>query len=257
MLMLDWAEDESVFLGDIYQGKRYGSFEKGSGDEGPKAKNALTPLQMALVREFSEAPGVAKVIGIHAPRIGPWDDWSDAELASSWRNFKYLDGRGYPHYNARHVGWTSRDRGIRCSRSSRGRGWSPMRSRAWTRCYNSVEQRRDDFIRTVVNPRHGVRLVLSGHIHRQGLYVVYKAPEALGALVAGELLVKGITELDTRGVKAPAASLSKVRSSTQALGVAPGALFVNGTSAGPWKLDRGQGRVAPPRSRLRAHRAVE
>jgi hypothetical protein len=51
--------------------------------------------------------------------------------------------------------------------------------------------------------------------------------------VAGELLVKGVTESDTRGVKYPAGALAQVKSSTGALGLAPGPLFVNATSAGP------------------------
>lgn len=231
VLMLDWAEDESVFLGDIYQGKRYGSFDKHSGDEGPKARNALTDLQMALVREFAEAPGVAKVIGIHAPPIGPWDDWNDQELASSWRTFK-IGGRGYPHY-ARVMADGRKEKGHPLFAIKPKKGVVPDAVEGMDASYNSFERRRDEFIRTVVNPKHGVRLVLSGHIHRQGLYVVYRAPDALGEIVAGELLVKGVTERDTRGVKHPAASLATLRNAAQPLGVAPGALFVNATSAGP------------------------
>ena len=83
-LMLDWAEDENVVFGDIFQGKRFASL---SGDEGPTARNCLSDLQMFLVKQFAEGPGAAKLIGIHAPPVSPWDDWPDDELRNGWRAF--------------------------------------------------------------------------------------------------------------------------------------------------------------------------
>jgi hypothetical protein len=99
--------------------------------------------------------------------------------------------------------------------------------------YNSFERRRSDFIKLVGKPSSGVRLVLSGHIHRASMFVVYPAPEALGPAVAGELLIKRVLDKEARGVRPPAASLATVRKGGNETFAPQGPLYVIGTSVGP------------------------
>ncbi len=231
VLMLDWAEDENVFFGDIFQGKRYGSLDKSSGDEGPTARNCLTDLQVALVKQFTEAPGVAKIIGIHAPPIGPWDNWDDAELSGGWKSFD-IGGRGYPHYSLKtRDGRTLKGHPLFAIRPAKG--VVPDAVHGMDASYNSFERNRPWFIKRVGDPRHGVRLVLSGHIHRRGLFVAYPATGALGPAVAGEMLIRSVQEKDTRGVRPPAGAQLKVQKNAGEFGFAPGPLYVNATSVGP------------------------
>jgi hypothetical protein len=133
-------------------------------------------------------PGRAKIIGIHAPPVSPWDDWDDGELAAGWRNFDY-GGRGYPHYTRR----------TRDGRATKGhplfairpkRGVVPDAVHGMDASYNTFERHRPWFIKRIADPRSGVRLVLSGHVHRSGLYVVFPAPDEVGPTVAGELLMR-------------------------------------------------------------------
>ena len=129
--MLDWAEDESVLLGDIFQGKRYGALDKRSGDEGPKAKNCLSELQVAMVKEFTELPGRSKAIAIHAPPIGPWDNWYDHELRPAGKSSTSL---GADTRSTREKPRTAkRQRDIRCLRWRPQKAWSPVQSAEWTR----------------------------------------------------------------------------------------------------------------------------
>jgi len=231
VLMLDWAEDENLFFGAIYQGKRYGSLDKNSGDEGPTARNSLSDLQVELVKQFTDMRGAAKIIGIHAPPISPWDNWDDAELAAGWKSFD-LGGRGYPHYSR-----TTRD-----GRTMKGhplfalrpaRGVVPDAVHGMDASYNTFERNRPWFIKRVGDPRFGVRLVLSGHIHRRGLFVAFPAPETFGPAVAGEMLIRSVQEKDTRGVRAPAGALLPVPKPGGQAGFAPGPLYVISTSVGP------------------------
>jgi hypothetical protein len=67
--------------------------------------------------------------------------------------------------------------------------------------------------------------VFSGHIHRNGLYVVHRAAKTDGPAIAGQLMVRGFLEQQIGGVKAP-------RISSLPHG-ASGPLFINTTSAGP------------------------
>jgi len=215
LLMLDWAEDESVLLGDIYQGKRYGALDKRSGDEGPKAKNCLSELQVAMVKEFTELPGRAKIIGIHAPPIGPWDNWYDHELRAGWKEFD-IGGRGYPFYT-RKTANGKETKGHPLFAVAPAKGVVPDAVNGMDASYNSFEENRPWFIKRLADPRFGVRLVLSGHIHRKGAFVVYKAPASWGPAVAGELLIKAVSEGEISAAVRSAAS----------------PLYLNGTSVGP------------------------
>jgi hypothetical protein len=231
ILMLDWAEDESVFLGDIFQGKRYGSLDKRSGDEGPKAKNCLTDLQVALTTRFTSMPGKAKIIAIHAPPIGPWDNWYDAALREGWQPFD-IGGRGYPFYKrATADGKTMK--GHPLFAIAPAKGVVPDAVHGMDASYNSFERNRAWFIKRVADPRCGVRLVLAGHIHRQGLFVVYKAPASFGPAIAGELLIKLVGQTETRGVRYPNGAQVRVPGPSGTPVLAPGPLYVNSTSVGP------------------------
>jgi 3',5'-cyclic AMP phosphodiesterase CpdA len=105
VLMLDWAEEEDVLfppeikpvekrtieiegfsfdLSDQWQGYlpwQAGDFTYG----GPKARASLTELQKTLVQEFLTRPGTAKMVGIHAPPIGPPTVITDDQLAAHER----------------------------------------------------------------------------------------------------------------------------------------------------------------------------
>ena len=231
ILMLDWAEDESVFLGDIFQGKRYGSLDKRSGDEGPKAKNCLTDLQVALTTAFTGAPGKAKIIGMHAPPIAPWYDWHDDELFAGWKPFD-IKGRGYPFYE-RTMADGRKMKGHPLFAIAPAKGVVPGAVHGMDASYNSFERNRSWFIKHVAEPRRGVRLVLAGHIHRRGLFVVHQAPALFGPAVAGELLIKAVNEKDTRGVRYPAGAQVPVPGPSNAPVPPPGPLYVNSTSVGP------------------------
>lgn len=212
VLMLDWGEDENVVFGDIFQGKRFASL---SGDEGPTARNCLSDLQMYLVKQFAEGPGTAKLIGIHAPPISPWDDWPDDELRSGWRAFDQ-GSKGYPYYRAKTAdGKTIQGHPLFAVRPAKGVVADAVYG--MDASYNSFERQRPEFIKLVGKPSSGVRLVLSGHIHRASMFVVYPAPAALGPAVSGELLIKRVLDGEVKSGRPPGG----------------GPLYVIGTSVGP------------------------
>jgi hypothetical protein len=78
----------------------------------------------------------------------------------------------------------------------------------------SFVRARSWFITTLADPRHWVRLVMAGHIHRNNLLMVYPGAKGSGAAVEGELLVRSLKP--TQGIIAPR-----------------GPLYVNTTCAGP------------------------
>jgi hypothetical protein len=241
VLMVDWAEDENVVFDVISQGKRWTpvtpkGFEDAT-DEGPKAKNCLSELQQTLVKSFAEAKGPAKIIGIHAPPIAPWDDWTDRENARGWKDFNQ-GGRGWPYYRGRGAdGKMIQGHPLFAIKPSK----APAKdaTEGMEASYNSFEKWRPEFIRLVADPKHCIRLVLSGHIHRQGMFVVYKASKALGEPIVGELLIKQVLPKDARDVKYPAASHTGIPADNGQMVPATGPLYVNTTSVGP------RGHVAP------------
>jgi hypothetical protein len=163
---------------------------------------------------------------IHAPPIGPWDNWLDDELRAGWKPFD-LGGRGYPHYTATTAAGT-RVKGHPFFAIPPAKGVVPDAVYGMDASYNSFERARPWFITEVAKPNSGVRLVLSGHIHRKGLFVVYKATEASGAGVAGELLIKLVFEKEVLGVRAPLGARVKIGNESAPVP----ALYVNTTSLG-------------------------
>jgi hypothetical protein len=214
LLMLDWAEDEHVLFPLVRNGKElpYDAFAPGGATgPGPKASKCLTPLQQRMVKEFADAPGRAKVIGIHAPPIGPYGDWKDPDLANGRKI--YADprrARGPTNYATKLPGKDPKKWNGHPIFAIRPKGGafgmeadcgSFVRARSW-------------FITTLADPRHWVRLVMAGHIHRNNLLMVYPGAKGSGAAVEGELLVRSLKP--TQGVIAPR-----------------GPLYVNTTCAGP------------------------
>ncbi|HEX8907542.1 MAG TPA: metallophosphoesterase, partial [Longimicrobiaceae bacterium] len=237
VLMLDWAKDEDVLFPIAVRGQTwpYLFWQAGEASEpGPMAQRCLTPLQKSLVERFTTAPGAAKVIGIHAPPIGPWPDWYDGELV-----FGFKVNELYDPYDRKLSGNAGGARGPTVFAVENPDGGSkrghplyaiqpPGGPAGVVADYNSFESSRDWFIRQVAESRAGVRLVLSGHIHRNGLFVVY-TPGAdtliKGKAVAGQLLVRGLTPGAVRGAPPPAVAI--VPEGRR------GPLYVNTTSAGP------------------------
>jgi hypothetical protein len=202
ILMLDWAEDEELFNHDAPRDER-GLSER--------AANSLTPLQEWHVSAFARAPGRAKLIGIHAPPLGPSSDWNDDDLVKGEKSYPWarapLMRRPYE---------IQRTRVTRHGIFAVAPKGQPVGVAAE---YGSIVRRRDWFVREVARPGAGIRLVLSGHIHRFGLLAAYPArndPQTL--------LMKSVNLQEVQG--AGPGRASRFRNF-------PGPLYLNTTSAGP------------------------
>ena len=204
------------------------------GGEGPKARNSLTELQKDLVERFTAQPGAAKIIGIHAPPIGPWSDWFDDELL---RGVKTYEEHEKPR-GSLGFGTQTPSGGIKklnghplfAIRPAQVVSSDPV----WgmDANYGSFERHRPWFIKRVGDQRFGVRLVLSGHIHRNGLFTAYVAGKHRGDL-AGQMLIQSVIEQAASGARPPAVAKSPVERADGKVKFAPGPLYINTTSAGP------------------------
>ena len=225
LLMLDWVEDEDVLFPVVYKGKEWPYMLwqlDEAADPGPKARRALTTMQKWLVEQLIAAPGSAKLIGIHAPPIGPYPDWKDEELLIGRKTYANPQrARGPTNYATRRPDGTIDE-------------WhghpifalAPKNGDAGVVAdYGSFSRSRDWLIRALANPKHGIRAVFSGHIHRNGLFVVHQPGEASKKLLGDDLLVRLVVPAAARGAKAPAASRTPEGGH--------GPLYVVTTSAGP------------------------
>ena len=70
-----------------------------------------------------------------------------------------------------------------------------------------------------------MRIVLSGHIHRNGIYIVHVPGGGKDSAVAGEMLIRGVVEKDARFARPPAVAVTPEGKHEP--------LYVNTTSAGP------------------------
>jgi hypothetical protein len=223
VLMLDWVEDEDVLFPIVVGGKEYPYFiwslDK-AGDPGQKARNSISPLQETLIEFFAKPSREAKVVGIHAPPIGPFPDWTDEDLrlgrktyanketARGPMNYVLIDANGKRTNMNGHPLFAIRPKGA-------GRGVEAH--------HGSFSNKREWFIEKMA--KSGVRLVLAGHIHRNGLFVVSVPPAKKGSAVAGEMLIRLVTEKEV--ASAPPPSVSRTADGKV------GPLYVNTTSAGP------------------------
>ena len=239
VLMLDWAKDEAVLFPRIVNGKEgpYDPLSPGDAAGTPRPSSSLTALQKRLVAEFVGGPSKAKVVGIHAPVISPYSDWYDADLLKGQKT--YADKRKARGPNGGHPLFAVRPGGAPL-------GMVPERG--------SLGKERDWLVKTLGAAGASVRMVLTGHIHRNGLYVVYPARQEIYLATPNDLmrerrligtsLVRGVVEQAARGARPPAVTLTPEGRQ--------GPLYVNTTSAGP----RGSFEQRPLTERERAHGGV-
>ncbi|HEY3841475.1 MAG TPA: metallophosphoesterase [Bryobacteraceae bacterium] len=221
MLMLDWAKYEDVLFPIIENGKErpYSLVEaEQATDPGPMAKACLTDLQKGMAEAFAKKPGKAKVLGIHAPPIGAYTSWTDDLLYQGLlRDTITNQAVGEPVRQNVHS-WQVTRRVL----AVLPKGAAPGHRAD----YNSFVSNRDWLIQRLRDKDANVRLVLGGHIHRSGLFVVHTPyPGTTPSVTPDELQTNLVTPDKVKGAIPPAV--------TQAPHSDLGPLYVNTTSAGP------------------------
>jgi len=225
MLMLDWAVGEEVDHAEVAGGIDYGkTLLVANSAGGPTANNCLTKQQRVLVEHAAESQSMARILGIHAPPVGPWPHWTDDNLVNGivkWEPAKPVRGatvRVEPTYDAKQKPIRTRRiyehpaRPFRLSKDNpagQDGDYGSHRDREWL-----VKTLRDNKF----------QLVFSGHIHRNNLMVVFVHPTSENkpnvpakdqriSDYAAELMVKTVPTDKAKGEPKP--------------------WFVNTTSAGP------------------------
>lgn len=232
LLMLDWAEDEDLFFPIYRNGESWPFLPwqiKQAAQPGPKARNCLTSLQKKMLESFCSARGSAKLIGIHAPPIGPYPDWYDyPDLFTGKKIYESkTETRGPGNYGTKRPdGSVERWNGhplFAIEPTTDGKNKGTVAD------YGSFQQGRNWFLQKVSAPNSGVKLVLAGHIHRNGLYTVRIGQQKEGAALAGKMLLRSYL-VASEGV--PKDYMKRSIHSFQTL-KSGFPLFVNTTSAGP------------------------
>jgi Calcineurin-like phosphoesterase len=204
VLMLDWAENEEVM--NEFEPRTFMGF-------GQRANDSLSPLQKWHVDEFADLAGKAKVIGIHAPPMGPYPNWSDTELLNGVKIYDRTGDSRAKKPDRTIVNLTRHT--LFAIRPKDG----PFGVAA---DYGSIVQHRDWFVERVANQKSNIRAVLSGHIHRNGLLVAhFMAAEKVW-------LMRAVNYKESRGIKPP--GVATLPNSPARF---TGPLYVNTTSAGP------------------------
>ena len=198
-LMLDWSEDEEVK-----------NFPDGK-SAGVRAAKCLTSLQRWHVARFLASPGKAKTIGIHMPPIGPRGEWTVEDLTAGAKSYS----AGAPPM----VAWTRlRLPMFPLLAVVPHEGFSEWLAAT----YGSFLRNRTWFMDSLAkSTQHGVRLVFSGHIHRNGCLVV--RPATLQIPKKGSPIPEKYQTL----------KVTSVSPGQNPLRDAKGPLYVNTTSAGP------------------------
>jgi predicted MPP superfamily phosphohydrolase len=228
VLMLDWAEDEDLLFPIVQDGKEWPYMLwqlKEAADPGPKAKNCLTKLQQQLVKSFVGSSGRSKIIGIHAAPIGPYPNWYDYPDLFTGKKVYAADEKA--RGPKQQYGTKTSDGRIEKWNGHPIFAVSPDGKEAGTVAdYGSFQNARNWFLKYIGDQRSGVRLVLSGHIHRNGLFVVRIPGKEEGSAIAGKMLVRGLL---TPQATAPQKFIR------HSFGRFPFRypLFINTTSAGP------------------------
>jgi len=227
VLMLDWAEKENVLFPILSRGKSYPYLVWQAGaaaDPGPKARSCLTSLQQDLVSGFLKLSGRSKIVGVHAPPIGPYPDWTDKDMLEGRTKYgkeKVGKVRGLTDFVTKNPDGTTEQwygHPLFATRPKSG-------IEGVTADYGSFESKRDWFIENVGDGKSNVRVILSGHIHRNGAYVVHLVGNEMGPTLAGERLVFRVKASDASNAAYPAVSRTPQGKR--------GPLYVNTTSAGP------------------------
>ncbi len=217
VLMLDWGKDEEIY-----------NFESARDwmEYSQRAKNCLSSLQEWHLSEFARGPGKAKVIGLHAPPLGPAERWTDEDLQAGEKVF----GAGQDSRMRKPADGTTVkvERHTLCAIAPKD---APIGVAA---VYGTIVAHRDEFIRRVGDGAAGIRLVLSGHIHREGLLVAYPPVNDRDARLLRSVTYEEATDRG-RGVGPGIAAIQRTvrpdrREQVRAF-LAP--LYVNTTSAGP------------------------
>jgi hypothetical protein len=176
-----------------------------------------------MVEEFAGARGGAKVVGIHAPPLAPYPDWYASDLARGQKVYEASDKhrRGPTNYATKKP-----DGSVEKMNGFPLYAVAPKNAPAGVAAdYNSFEQGRDWFIKRIAPAGAGVRAVLSGHIHRDGLFVAHLAGKDKGSLLAGQLLLQNVGRVESTTAR-PLVIHSPMNGQQ-------GPLYVNTTSAGP------------------------
>jgi outer membrane protein OmpA-like peptidoglycan-associated protein/3',5'-cyclic AMP phosphodiesterase CpdA len=162
VLMLDWAKDELVLFPIVKNGEASGYDPLTASDAAgtPRPRYSPTPLQQQMLAEFVSGPSRSKIVGVHAPPISPYSDWHTADLVAGRKTYSDPDTArgpkdGHPLFAVTPSTHVMTPSGMVADRGSLGNN-----------------KGRDWFIRIVNDPKYFVRLVLSGHVHRNGIYVV-------------------------------------------------------------------------------------
>ena len=230
VLMLDWAKEEDVLFPKIQNGQKEGYNPLMPGDAAgtPRPRNNLTDLQQHLVTDFLSGPSRAKVVGIHAPVIGPHGDWYDSDLAVARKT--YPDpatargpASGHPIFAATPSTVSGTPSGMVADRGSLGQ-----------------TKVRDWFVKLLANPKYSVRMVLSGHIHRNVLLVTHPPTQKIeltnpkdsfrNRVITGTLIVRRVLAQAVRGAKPPAVTTDRMFTAPE---TRQGPLYILTTSAGP------------------------
>jgi Calcineurin-like phosphoesterase/Hemopexin len=220
VLMLDWGEREEIY--NFASAKSWTEYSQ-------RAANVLSPLQEWHVTEFTQSSGAAKVIGTHAPPLGPDDNWSEEDLAKGERTFNFgEDSRMRRPTDDKTIQVTQH---TLCAVAPKD---APLGVAA---VFGTFVPRREWFVRKVAESTSGIRLVLGGHIHREGLLVAYPPTNDKEAR-----LLKSVTYAEAsdqgRGVGHGIAAIrhAKVTQAgheVESVKAFPSPLYVNTPSAGP------------------------
>jgi len=230
VLMLDWAKDEDVLFPQVQNGEKRGYNPLSPGDAAgtPRPRNNLTEMQQHLVNDFIAGPSRAKIVGIHAPVVGPYWDWFDSDLLKAHKTYRNPDSArgpaaGHPTFATTPSTASGTPFGMVADRGALGR-----------------EKVRDSFIRKLADPSYSVRMVFSGHIHRNVLLVTHPPQQKVeitnpkdrfrSRVVTGGLIVRRVLEQAVTGARSPAVTIDRMFRSDE---TRRGPLYIATTSAGP------------------------
>ena len=205
-LMLDWGKGEE--LANFDEPRTFMGF-------GQRASNILSSVQKWQVAEFTKVPGRAKVIGLHAPPLGPYPNWFDEDVLTGTKTYKPGEDARVRYPDGTIKSLTSHTLlAVRRKQDPFGVAGD----------YGSFLRERDWFINMVASPQAGIRAVLSGHNHRANLLVAYKVGDGMA--------IRGVIEAAAQGIRPPGVAV-RPHPASSPITAYPAPLYVNGTSAGP------------------------